>query len=145
MSDPQCGDSHSEPIAIVGIGCQFPGGAVTPEAYWELLCAGVDATRELPPDRWDARKFCDPDPAKLGKMNTFRGGFLERVDQFDAQFFGISPREAIWLDPQQRLLLRAAFEALEDAGQNLNDLAGSDTGVYVGGFTLDYKRTRRPA
>lgn len=139
MSGPRYEDSRREPIAIVGIGCHFPGGAVTPDAYWDLLCAGVDATRELPPDRWEVRKFYDPDPAKLGKMSTFRGGFLDRVDQFDAQFFGISPREAIWLDPQQRLLLRAAWEALEDGGQDAERLAGSDTGVFVGGFTLDYK------
>ncbi|MCX4884635.1 type I polyketide synthase [Streptomyces sp. NBC_00847] len=139
MSDRQYGPPGREPLAIVGIGCHFPGGAVTPDAYWDLLCSGVDATRELPQDRWEIGKFYDPDPAKLGKMSTFRGGFLDRVDQFDAQFFGISPREAIWLDPQQRLLLRATWEALEDAGQDADRLAGSDTGVFVGGFTLDYK------
>lgn len=139
MSDRQDGNPRREPLAIVGIGCHFPGGADTPDAYWNLLCAGVDATRELPQDRWEIGKFYDPDPTKLGKMSTFRGGFLDRVDQFDAQFFGISPREAIWLDPQQRLLLRAVWEALEDAGQDADRLAGSDTGVFVGGFTLDYK------
>ncbi|WP_067470427.1 type I polyketide synthase [Nocardia amamiensis] len=139
MSDRQHDNLPREPIAIVGIGCHFPGGAVTPDAYWDMLCAGVDATRELPRDRWEVGKFYDPDPAKLGKMSTFRGGFLERVDQFDAHFFGISPREAIWLDPQQRLLLRAVWEALEDAGQDADRLAGSDVGVFVGGFTLDYK------
>jgi acyl transferase domain-containing protein len=139
MSDRQHGNPRHEPLAIVGIGCHFPGGAVTPDAYWDLLCSGVDATSELPKDRWELGKFYDPDPAKLGKMSTFRGGFLERVDQFDAQFFGISPREAIWLDPQQRLLLRTAWEALEDAGQDADRLAGSDTGVFVGGFTLDYQ------
>lgn len=138
MSGRQQGVTR-EPIAIVGIGCHFPGGAVTPDTYWDMLCAGVDATREIPPDRWEARKFYDPDPAKLGKMSTFRGGFLDRVDQFDAHFFGISPREAIWLDPQQRLLLRAAWEAFEDAGLDADRLAGSDTGVFIGGFTLDYQ------
>ncbi|KJK43524.1 hypothetical protein UK23_32885 [Lentzea aerocolonigenes] len=132
-------NEQREPLAIVGIGCHFPGGASTPDAYWDLLCAGVDATRELPPDRWEVRKFYDPDPAKLGKMSTFRGGFLDRVDQFDAQFFGISPREAVWLDPQQRLLLRTVWEAFEDAGQDVDRLAGSDVGVFVGGFTLDYQ------
>lgn len=139
MSDRQHDNLQREPIAIVGIGCHFPGGADTPNAYWDMLCAGVDATRELPWDRWEVGKFYDPDPAKLGKMSTFRGGFLERVDQFDAHFFGISPREAIWLDPQQRLLLRTVWEALEDAGQDADRLAGSDIGVFVGGFTLDYK------
>ncbi|RJQ75664.1 acyltransferase domain-containing protein [Pseudonocardiaceae bacterium YIM PH 21723] len=131
--------SQREPVAIVGIGCHFPGGATSPAAFWDLLCAGVDATRELPADRWEVGKFYDPDPAKLGKMSTFRGGFLDRVDQFDASFFGISPREAVWLDPQQRLLLRAAWEAFEDAGHDVDRLAGSDIGVFVGGFTLDYQ------
>ena len=138
MSDRQQ-DVTREPIAIVGIGCHFPGGAVTPDAYWDMLCGGVDATCEIPPDRWEVRKFYDPDPAKLGKMSTFRGGFLDRVDQFDAHFFGISPREAIWLDPQQRLLLRTVWEAFEDAGLDADRLAGSDTGVFIGGFTLDYQ------
>lgn len=138
MNARQHDNPHREPIAIVGIGCHFPGGALTPDAYWDLLCTGVDATRELPSDRWEAAKFYDPDPAKLGKMSTVRGGFLERVDQFDAQFFGISPREAIWLDPQQRLLLRTVWEALEDAGQDADHLAGGEVGVFIGGFTLDY-------
>ncbi|WP_327138862.1 type I polyketide synthase [Nocardia sp. NBC_01327] len=140
MSELTCdtADSQHEPLAIVGIGCHFPGGASTPAAFWDLLCAGVDATRELPPDRWEVGKFYDPDPAKLGKMSTCRGGFLDRVDQFDAAFFGISPREAIWLDPQQRMLLRVAWEAFEDSGADMDRLAGSDVGVFVGGFTLDY-------
>jgi acyl transferase domain-containing protein/aryl carrier-like protein len=128
-----------EPLAIIGIGCHFPGGAHSPQAFWELLRAGVDAIREVPADRWDARKFYDPDSKKLGKMNTYRGGYLERIDQFDAQFFGISPREAQWLDPQQRLLLQVTWEALEDAGQVAERLAGSNTGVFIGGFTLDYQ------
>ncbi|HVU69240.1 MAG TPA: type I polyketide synthase [Ktedonobacteraceae bacterium] len=128
-----------EPLAIIGIGCHFPGGATSPQAFWDLLCSGTDATREVPLDRWDARKFYDPDVKKSGKMNTYRGGYLERIDQFDPQFFGISPREAVWLDPQQRMLLRVAWEAMEDAGLDADKLAGSDTGVFVGGFTLDYQ------
>ena len=128
-----------EPLAIIGIGCHFPGGATSPAAFWELLCAGVDATREVPADRWDVRKFYDPDQKKSGKMNTFRGGYLERLDQFDAHFFGIAPREAMWLDPQQRMLLQVTWEALEDAGQVADRLAGSNTGVFIGGFTLDYQ------
>src|SRR5437667_2481349 len=129
-----------EPLAIIGIGCHFPGGATSPQAFWELLCAGTDATREVPSERWEVRKFYDPDLKKSGKMNTFRGGYLERsIDQFDAQFFGISPREAMWLDPQQRLLLLATWEALEDGGQIADQLAGSNTGVFIGGFTLDYQ------
>ncbi|MFE9020826.1 type I polyketide synthase [Streptomyces sp. NPDC007808] len=139
MTDRSTDDAAREPIAIIGIGCRFPGGATTPAAFWELLCTGVDATRDVPPDRWEIGKFHDPDGAKLGKMTTRRGGFLDRIDEFDAQFFGIAPREAIWLDPQQRLLLQVAWEALEDGGQVSDRLAGSDTGVFMGGFTLDYQ------
>jgi acyl transferase domain-containing protein/aryl carrier-like protein len=128
-----------EPLAIIGIGCHFPGGATSPQAFWDLLCAGTDATREVPTDRWEKRKFYDPESKKSGKMLTYRGGYLERLDQFDAQFFGISPREAMWLDPQQRLLLQVTWEALEDAGLVAEQLIGSDTGVFVGGFTLDYQ------
>ena len=105
-----------EPIAIIGIGCRFPG-ASDPAAFWRLLRDGADAIREVPADRWDQHAFYDPDPATPGKMNTRWGGFLEQVDQFDPHFFGISPREAARMDPQQRLLLEVAWEALEDAGQ----------------------------
>ncbi|GAB3109628.1 type I polyketide synthase [Streptomyces calidiresistens] len=139
MTDRSRVEEPREPIAIIGIGCHFPGGATNPTAFWQLLCSGTDATREIPDDRWDTGKFYDPDGGKLGKMSTTRGGFLDRVDEFDAHFFGISPREAVWLDPQQRLLLRTTWEALEDAGQAAERLAGSDTGVFIGGFTLDYK------
>lgn len=118
-----------EPIAIVGIGCRFPGGATSPTAFWNLLCAGTDATRDVPHDRWDIDTFFDPDPARPGKVRVHRGGFLEQIDQFDAPFFGISPREADCLDPQQRLLLEVAWEALEDAGIPPEQLAGSQTGV----------------
>lgn len=128
-----------EPLAIVGIGCHFPGGATSPQAFWDLLCSGTDATRDVPGDRWEVRKFYDPDTKKSGKMNTFHGGYLDRIDQFDAQFFGISPREAMWLDPQQRLLLQVTWEALEDGGLIADQLAGSNTGVFIGGFTLDYQ------
>jgi len=139
MLDTRKDDVSLEPIAIIGIGCHFPGGATSPGAYWEMLCSGFDATREMPGQRWEVRKFYDPDMRKSGKTSTFRGGYLDRIDQFDAHFFGISPREAIWLDPQQRLLLQVAWEAMEDAGQVVEELAGSDTGVFVGGFTLDYQ------
>ena len=131
-----------EPLAIIGIGCHFPGGAISPQTFWELLSSGTDATREIPADRWDVRKFYDPDPQKSGKMYTSHGGYLERIDQFDAHFFGIAPREAMWLDPQQRLLLQVTWEALEDAGLPAEALIGSDTGVFMGGFTLDYQLTQ---
>nr|WP_231978225.1 polyketide synthase [Mycobacterium sp. E3298] len=128
-----------EPLAIVGIGCQFPGGARTPESYWHLLCSGTDATDTVPESRWNAAKYYDPNPAKVGKMVTRRGGFLSEIDQFDPQFFGISPREAHLIDPQQRLLLQTTWEALEDGGISADSLAGTEVGVFVGGFTLDYQ------
>jgi acyl transferase domain-containing protein/acyl carrier protein len=128
-----------EPLAIVGIGCHFPGGAHTSESYWNLLCSETDATRIVPETRWNAARYYDPNPAKLGKMITRRGGFLSEIDQFDPQFFGISPREANLLDPQQRLLLRTTWEALEDGGISADGLAGTDVGVFMGGFTLDYQ------
>ena len=128
-----------EPLAIVGIGCHFPGGALSPESYWSLLCSETDATCIVPETRWNAAKYYDPNPAKVGKMVTRRGGFLSEIDQFDPQFFGISPREANVIDPQQRLLLRTTWEALEDGGLSADSLAGTEVGVFVGGFTLDYQ------
>lgn len=131
--------SSREPLAIVGIGCRFPGGADSAQRYWDLLCNETDATREVPENRWNAAKYHDPNPAKIGKIVTRRGGFLEEIDQFDPQFFGISPREAHSLDPQQRLLLQATWEALEDSGIPADELAGTGVGVFIGGFTLDYQ------
>ncbi len=109
---------HSEPIAIIGLSCRFPGDANGPEAYWRLLRDGVDAIRETPSDRWDADDYYDPDSQSPGKMATRWGGFINGVDQFDADFFGITPREAIGMDPQQRLLLEVCWEALEHASQS---------------------------
>ncbi|ORB61046.1 type I polyketide synthase [Mycolicibacterium tusciae] len=128
-----------EPLAIVGIGCRFPGGGESADGFWNLLCNETDATRDVPETRWNADRYHDPNPAKVGKIATRRGGFLDEIDQFDPQFFGISPREAHSLDPQQRLLLHATWEALEDGGLAIDRLAGTDVGVFVGGFTLDYQ------
>ncbi|WP_297848799.1 AMP-binding protein, partial [Mycobacterium sp.] len=116
----------NEPIAIIGIGCRFPG-ADGPAAFWRLLSDGVDATAEIPSDRWDGDAFYDPDPSVPGTAVSRRGGFLRGIDQFDFQFFGISPRESAQMDPQQRLLLEMSWEALEDAGQVPEQLAGSRT------------------
>ena len=127
-----------EPIAIVGLGCRFPGGADSPAAFWELLRAGVDAVREVPPDRWDIDAYYDPDPSVIGKMATRWGGFLDQVDQFDPEFFGLSPREAARMDPQQRLLLEVAWEAIESAALSVTRLAGSRAGVFVGLYNNDY-------
>ncbi|WP_259391638.1 type I polyketide synthase [Paenibacillus sp. 1011MAR3C5] len=128
-----------EPIAIIGMGCRFPGGASNPEAFWNILQRGVDGITDVPQDRWSRATYYDPDRSKPGKTNTQWGGFLEQIDRFDASFFGISPREASLMDPQQRLLLEVCWEALENGGQVAERLKGSDTGVFMGGFTLDYK------
>ncbi len=128
---------NREAIAIIGIGCRFPG-AKNPEAFWQLLRDGVDAITEVPTSRWDVEAFYDPTPGTPGKMNTRWGGFLEQVDQFDSQFFSIAPREAATMDPQQRLLLEVAWEALEDAGQIPNCLASTRTGVFIGISSFDY-------
>ena len=127
------------PIAIVGIGCRFPGGVTDPRSYWRLLQDGIDAITEIPSDRIDIGTYYDPRPAQPGKMSTKWGGFLNQIEMFDAAFFGISPREADRLDPQQRLLMEVAWEALEDAGQPSERLAGSLTGVFLGLWLNDYE------
>ena len=129
---------QTEPIAIVGMACRFPGGANDPTSFWRLLCDGVDAIREVPPDRWKADEFYDPDPAVPGKMNTRWGGFLERIDEFDNHFFSISDREAARMDPQQRILLELAWEAMEDAGLPPSTLRGAKVGVFVGIAVSEY-------
>jgi acyl transferase domain-containing protein/acyl-CoA synthetase (AMP-forming)/AMP-acid ligase II/NADPH:quinone reductase-like Zn-dependent oxidoreductase/short-subunit dehydrogenase/acyl carrier protein len=131
------GTNGVEPIAIVGIGCRFPGAAGLAE-FWNLLRNGVDAISEVPRDRWDIDALYDSVPGTIGKMSTRWGGFLSSVDQFDPHFFGISPREAASMDPQQRLLLEVTWEALEDAAQPPDKLAGSRTGVFVGIGGFDY-------
>jgi len=130
--------ARSEPIAIVGISCRFPGGANDPESYWHLLRAGKDAITDIPAERWDAQAYYDPDPEAAGKMYSRFGGFIEDVDLFDPTFFGISPREAARMDPQQRLLLEVSWEALERAGTSWDKLAGSRAGVFVGITANDY-------
>lgn len=128
-----------ESIALVGIGCRFPGGSSSPARYWDILRDGLDLVREVPADRWDIDEFYNPDPDVPGRMYARTGGFLtESVQEFDARFFGISPREAESLDPQQRLLLETTWEALEHAGIAPSSLAGTDAGVFVGMSTMDY-------
>lgn len=123
--------NDTEPIAIVGIGCRFPG-ANNPAEFWNLLKNGIDGISEVPADRWDADTYYDPEPDQPGKMITRSGGFVDQIDQFDPHFFGISPREATRMDPQQRLALEVVWEALENAGIPPQQLAGSDTGVFFG-------------
>ena len=130
--------ARSEPIAVIGIGCRFPGGANSPESFWRLLREGVDAVTEVPADRWDIDAYYDSDPDAPGKMYTRSGAFLRDVDRFDAGYFGISPREATTMDPQQRLLLEVACEALERAGQPAENLVGSPVGVFVGISSHNY-------
>ncbi len=127
-----------EPIAVVGIGCRFPGGGSGPEAFWDLLRGGVDAVGEVPADRWDVDAWYDPDPDAPGKTDVRFGAFLPGIDLFDPEHFGIAPREAAAMDPQQRLLLEVAWEALEDAGIAPDGLAGSATGVFLGINGSDY-------
>ncbi|MGD0898738.1 MAG: type I polyketide synthase, partial [Thermoguttaceae bacterium] len=132
-----CERAPFEPIAVVGMACRFPG-AENPKAFWRMLCDGADAIEEVPADRWNIDDYYDPDPSVPGKMSTRWGGFLKKVDEFDAEFFGISPREAVRVDPQQRLLLEVAWEALEDAGLPIGRMAQTKTGVYVGVVGSDY-------
>lgn len=128
-----------EPLAIVGMGCRFPG-ARNPQEFWRLLLSGTAAIREIPPDRWQLDTLYDPDPARPGKMMSRWGGFLERVDEFDWRAFRLLPREARLMDPQHRLLLEVTWEALEDAGLPLPAIAGSQTSVSVGIGWSDYLR-----
>ena len=140
----QAEQAAHEPIAIVGIGCRFPGGSSTPERYWAMLREGREAVREVPPDRWNLDEYYDANPDTPGKMYARTGGFLDdSLKDFDARFFGISPREAESLDPQQRLLLETSWEALEHAGIAPSSLAGTDAGVFVGIGTADYGNLRQ--
>ena len=127
-----------EPIAIIGIGCRFPGGANSPASFWRLLLDGVDAIQEMPAERFDLARVFDVDRGRPGKMYTRWGGFVEGIDRFDPGFFGFSPREAVRIDPQHRMLLEVAWESLEDAGLPADRLVGSATGVFVGISTHDY-------
>ncbi|XQQ07868.1 MAG: beta-ketoacyl synthase N-terminal-like domain-containing protein [Leptolyngbya sp. IPPAS B-1204] len=130
--------AQQEPIAIVGMGCRFPGNVENPADFWQLLQAQQDAITEVPNDRWDLSKYYHPDPNHPGTMHSRLGGFLPHLLEFDAAFFRIAPREAASLDPQQRLLLEVSWEAVEHAGLAADRLVGSNTGVFVGICSIDY-------
>lgn len=136
--DAQC------PIAIVGIGCRFPGAVVDPQSFWKLLVEGRSGIREVPPDRWSIDRYYHPDPAVSGTMITKWGGFVDNLDMFDARFWGISPREAMRMDPQHRWLLEVAWEAIEDAGVAPQQLRGQNIGVFVGIAGSDYGGLQLP-
>ncbi|KJS58995.1 hybrid non-ribosomal peptide synthetase/type I polyketide synthase [Streptomyces rubellomurinus] len=133
--------SRSEPIAIVSMACRLPGGIATPERYWEALAAGQDLIGPLP-ERWADLDLYDPDPEAAGKSYADQGGFLDGIEEFDAELFGVSPREALAMEPQQRLVLETAWEALERAGQRPGPLGTSRTGVYLGAMRSDYATTQ---
>ncbi|MFJ7254289.1 amino acid adenylation domain-containing protein [Streptomyces sp. NPDC098085] len=131
--------SVSDEVAIIGMGCRLPGGASDHRTYWRNLMEGKDCITPTPADRYDVTTLGSRHKEKPGRLIGGRGGYIDGFDEFDPGFFGISPREADHMDPQQRKLLEVAWEALEDGGQRPSELAGSNTAVFVGAFTLDYK------
>jgi phthiocerol/phenolphthiocerol synthesis type-I polyketide synthase B len=135
----------TEPIAVVGMGCRFPGGVHSPDQFWQLLAEGRSGVVRVPPERWDADAFYSEDNSVPGTICTREGGFLTswKPDEFDAEFFGITPREAAAMDPQQRLVLEVAWEALENAGVAPQSIRGTQTSIFVGLTGYDYMLTLR--
>jgi len=134
----QAAGRRTAPVAVVGIGCRFPGGVTGPDAYWRFLMEGQEAIGEVAGERWDSAVWFDPDTDAPGKISVNLGGFLDDVAGFDAEHFGISPREAATMDPQQRLLLETAWETLEHGAIDPSGLSGSATGVFVGVCNSDH-------
>ncbi|GAB2883510.1 type I polyketide synthase [Streptomyces mayteni] len=129
-------------VAVVGMGCRLPGGAVDVEAFWDLLVSGRSGVVEVPADRWGLDGFFDPDPEAAGRSYSRHGGFVRGVREFDAALFGVPAEEAVGVDPQHRFVLEVAWEALEHAGIAPDSLRGSRTGVFVGMGGSDFERLR---
>ncbi|MEM7497890.1 MAG: SDR family NAD(P)-dependent oxidoreductase [Pseudomonadota bacterium] len=132
------GTTRAEPIAIVGIGCRFPGGATDADGYWRFLSNAGCGIVEVPEDRWSLDAIYDPDQGALARSRIRYGGFLSDVYGFDAGFFDISPREVLSMDPQQRMLLSTVYEAVRDAGLRMRDMRAEKTGVFVGISVSDF-------
>lgn len=138
---PHTSDSNpaAQKVAIVGMGCRYPGHANDYESFWENIVGGKDCLVDTPKSRYNAANLYSKDKAKQGRLTGGRGGYIDGFDEFDPAFFGIGPREAEYMDPQQRKLLEVAWEAMEDGGLRPRHMAGQNVGVFIGGFTLDYK------
>src|SRR6202048_3524020 len=129
VTSPNMGTTPVTPIAVIGMACRLPGGIESPEQLWEALLRGDDLVTEIPPDRWDADEYYDPEPGVPGRSVSKWGAFLDDVAGFDSEFFGINAREATAIDPQHRLLLESSWEALEHAGVTPASIAKSLPGV----------------
>jgi acyl transferase domain-containing protein/glutamate-1-semialdehyde aminotransferase/acyl-CoA synthetase (AMP-forming)/AMP-acid ligase II len=125
-------------IAVIGMGCRFPGGIASPDDFWNVLINGKSVISDVPGSRWDHAKYYDPACSAADRMHTKRMGFVDNVEMFDAEFFGVSPREAVSMDPQQRMLLETTWHALEDAGIDPHSLDGSNAAVFIGASNNDY-------